>query len=167
MIMQWLIIIMEGSKMLYYSLEFPWAREWISSTIIDNLGTCPQEGSPALQYTVPVLKMFWPERSGMSFTFQGISSLHLDQAFQLSVPQNTKFSAAIAPFCVSKLEMYNSSPTGSTAKLPLNSTNGSFKHSKLILELSCVMCFLFVTIFVTWIVSMPADKKNSISKYPN
>ena len=150
---------MEGSKTLFYSLELPWARERISSKFIDNLGTCPQEGSPALQCTVPVLKMFWPGLSGMSFTFQGISSLHLDQAFQLPVPQNTKFSAAIAPFCVSKLELLNSAATGSIAKLPLNSTNRSFKHRKLILDFSCVMCFLFVIIFISWIVSMPAGKK--------
>jgi uncharacterized membrane protein YgcG len=82
------------------------------------------------------------------------------------MPQNTKFSAAIAPFCVSKLELFNSAATGSTAKLPFNSTNRSFKHSKLILDFSCVMCFLFVTIFIPWIVSMPADTKIALANSP-
>jgi hypothetical protein len=49
---------MEDSKTLFYSLEFPRARERTSSKFIDNLGTCPQEGLPALQYTVSVLKKF-------------------------------------------------------------------------------------------------------------
>jgi hypothetical protein len=102
----------------------------------------------------------------MSFTFQRISSLHLYQAFQLPVPQNTKFSAAIAPFCVSNFELFNSAATGSAVKLPLNSTNRSFKHSKLILDFSCVMCFLFVTIFIRSIVSMPADKKIALANIP-
>jgi hypothetical protein len=39
---------MEDSKTLFWSSKFPWVRERISSKCIDNLGTCPQTGSPAL-----------------------------------------------------------------------------------------------------------------------
>ena len=39
---------MEESKTSFCSLKFPWAREWISSKFVDNLGTRPQKGFPAL-----------------------------------------------------------------------------------------------------------------------
>jgi len=46
---------MEGSKTLFCSSKFPWARERISSTkFIDNLGTRPKKGSPDLTYNVPL-----------------------------------------------------------------------------------------------------------------
>jgi len=46
--MQKLIIIIEGSKPLFYSSKFPWAGERISLNFINNLGTRPKKGSPAL-----------------------------------------------------------------------------------------------------------------------
>jgi len=39
---------MEGSNNVFYYTKFPWARERNSSKCIDNLGTRPQEGWPAL-----------------------------------------------------------------------------------------------------------------------
>jgi hypothetical protein len=39
---------MEESKASFCALKFPWAREWISPKFIDNLGTHPQKGFPAL-----------------------------------------------------------------------------------------------------------------------
>jgi len=38
---------MEDSGSLFCSSKFPWARERISSKSINNLGSCPQNGSPA------------------------------------------------------------------------------------------------------------------------
>ena len=46
--LQWLIIIMEGSKNLFCCSEFPRAGKRISSKFIDSLGRGPQFGSPAL-----------------------------------------------------------------------------------------------------------------------
>ena len=43
---------MKDSKTLYWSSKFSWARERISWKFIHNLGTHPQQGSPALVYTV-------------------------------------------------------------------------------------------------------------------
>jgi hypothetical protein len=43
---------MEGPKTLVCFSKFPWARERIPSKFIDNLGTRPQKGSPALVYKV-------------------------------------------------------------------------------------------------------------------
>jgi hypothetical protein len=43
---------MEGPKTLFCFSKFVWARERIPSKFIDNLGTCPQKGSPALVYKV-------------------------------------------------------------------------------------------------------------------
>ena len=39
-------------KTLLCSSKFPWARERISSKCIDNLGTLPLTGSPALTYAI-------------------------------------------------------------------------------------------------------------------
>jgi hypothetical protein len=39
---------MEASKILFCSLDFPWARERIFSKYIDNLSTRPQKASPSL-----------------------------------------------------------------------------------------------------------------------
>jgi len=39
---------MKGSKALFCSSKFPWAPERIPSKFVDNLGTYPQKGSPAL-----------------------------------------------------------------------------------------------------------------------
>jgi hypothetical protein len=38
---------MEDLKTLFCSSKFPWACEWISSEFVENLGMCPQKGSPA------------------------------------------------------------------------------------------------------------------------
>jgi len=46
--MKLLIIIMEGSNTLFCSSKFPWARERISLKFIENVGTRPQTGLPAL-----------------------------------------------------------------------------------------------------------------------
>ena len=35
---------MEGSRTIFCSSKFPWAREWISLKFIDSLGTYPQKG---------------------------------------------------------------------------------------------------------------------------
>jgi hypothetical protein len=43
---------MEGSKTLYCSSKFPWARERDSSKFIDNLSKSPQKGSPALALAI-------------------------------------------------------------------------------------------------------------------
>jgi len=45
---------MEGSKTLFCSSKFQWARERISSKITDKLGTCPQNVSQALAERVPL-----------------------------------------------------------------------------------------------------------------
>jgi len=47
--MQLLIIIVEDSKTLFCPSKFPWARGRIYSKFVDNLGTRPQKGSPALR----------------------------------------------------------------------------------------------------------------------
>jgi hypothetical protein len=44
---------MYSSKTLLCSSKFPWARKRISSQFINNLGTRPQKGSPALFYRKP------------------------------------------------------------------------------------------------------------------
>jgi hypothetical protein len=42
---------MDDSNTLFSSLKFPLTRERIYLKFIDNLGTRPQIGSPALHYT--------------------------------------------------------------------------------------------------------------------
>jgi len=51
---------MEDSKTLLCSSKFPWAHKRIVSKFIDNLGTCPQKGSPALssaKTSCPILEI--------------------------------------------------------------------------------------------------------------
>ena len=43
---------MDRSKTFYCSSKFLWPREIISSKFIDNLGTRPKKGSPALHYSI-------------------------------------------------------------------------------------------------------------------
>jgi hypothetical protein len=46
---------MEGHKILFCFSKFAWAREKIPSKFVDNSGTRPQKGSPALVYKVTSL----------------------------------------------------------------------------------------------------------------
>jgi hypothetical protein len=48
--MQWLIIIAKDSKTLFCSSKFPRSRESIYLIFIDDLGTRPENGSPALTF---------------------------------------------------------------------------------------------------------------------
>ena len=50
---------MEGSKTSFHSSKFPRAREGISSKFIDNLAIYPQEGSPALLYSIGLQPFLW------------------------------------------------------------------------------------------------------------
>ena len=47
---------MEDSKALFCSSKFPWASKRISLKSVDNLGTHPQKGSPALLQTLALLR---------------------------------------------------------------------------------------------------------------
>ena len=46
--MQELLIIMEGSKIIFCPSKFAWAQERLSLTSVENLVTRPQNGSLAL-----------------------------------------------------------------------------------------------------------------------
>ena len=46
-----IIIIREGSKIIFWSSKFPRTRKRISSKCVENFGTRPPKGSPALLYT--------------------------------------------------------------------------------------------------------------------
>jgi hypothetical protein len=50
---------MEGSKILFRSSEFPWARERITSKFIENVGTLPQTDSPALPQNKQIFSDFY------------------------------------------------------------------------------------------------------------
>jgi hypothetical protein len=49
---------MEGSKILFPSSEFPWAREKITSKFIENVGTLPQTYSPSLPQNKQIFSRF-------------------------------------------------------------------------------------------------------------
>ena len=61
------LLSMEGSKTSFHSSKFPRAREEISSKFIDNLAICPQEGSPALLYSIG-LQPFFMENGNVSYS---------------------------------------------------------------------------------------------------
>ena len=44
------MIVMEGSKTLFFSSKFQWACKRIPSKFIENLGTHHQKDSPAVDY---------------------------------------------------------------------------------------------------------------------
>jgi hypothetical protein len=47
-----ILYLIEGSKSLFSSSKFPWARERTSLKFIDNLGMCPQNFLTSRHYTI-------------------------------------------------------------------------------------------------------------------